>query len=80
KYSKKKTTENLGSEVLGIIAFETIKKFGNEKTFQIDTTSKSISEVSKQITDSINGEAKEDTIDWLSVIAKRNDLQKFFSY
>lgn len=80
RYSKKKTAENLGSEVLGIIAFETVKKFGKKKSFQIDTTSKSISKISKQITDIIHGKAKEDVIDWLSVIAKRNDLQKFFSY
>ena len=80
KYSKKKTTENLGSEVLGIIAFETVEKFGKERTFQIDTTSKSISKISKQITDIINGKADSDVIDWLSVVAKKNDLQKFFSY
>lgn len=80
KYSKKKTVENLGSEVLGIIAFETIEKFGKEQTFQIDTTSKSISKILKQIIDIINGKSNEGAIDWLSVIATKNDLQKFFSY
>jgi len=80
KYSKKKTAENLGSEVLGIIAFETVKKFGKGRTFQIDTTSKSISKISKQITDIINEKADTEIIDWLSVVAKKNDLQKFFSY
>jgi len=80
KYSKKKTAENLGSEVLGIIAFETVEKFGKERTFQIDTTSKSISKISKQITDILNGKVDAEIIDWLSVVAKKNDLQKFFSY
>lgn len=80
KYSKKKTAENLGSEVLGIIAFETIKKFGKEKTFQVDTTSKSILKISKQLIDIINGRSGTEIIDWLSVVAKKNDLQKFFSY
>ncbi|MFB5645836.1 MAG: shikimate kinase, partial [Nitrosopumilaceae archaeon] len=80
KYSKKKTAENLGSEVLGIIAFETIKKFGKEKTFQVDTTSKSILKISKQLIDIINGKSSTEIIDWLSVVAKKNDLQKFFSY
>ena len=80
KYSKKKTAENLGSEVLGIIVFETVKKFGMQRTFQVDTTSKSISKISKQITDIINGKADVEIIDWLSIVAKKNDLQKFFSY
>ena len=80
KYSKKKTAENLGSEVLGIITFEAIKKFGEKKTIQIDTTSKSISKISKQILDTINGKDGVEAIDWLSVVAKKNDLQKFFSY
>lgn len=79
KYSKKKTIENLGSEVLGIIAFETIKKFGKEKTFQIDTTSKSVVKISKEITDILEGRPKENNIDWLSIVAENDDLQKFFS-
>lgn len=78
KYSKKKTIENLGSEVLGIIAFESIKRFGREKIFQIDTSSKSVSRISKEITDTLDGKIKEGRIDWLSIIAENNDLQKFF--
>ena len=80
KYSKKKTAENLGSEVLGIIAFDTVKKFGAQKTFQIDATSKSVSKISKQAKDIIDGKPSKEIIDWLSVVAKKNDLQKFFSY
>lgn len=91
KYSKKKTAENLESEILGIVAFETLRKFSKKKTFQIDTTKKSVAKISKQITDILNEKKKkkkesakakeEDTIiDWLSVVAKKNDLQKFFSY
>jgi len=79
KYSKKKTTENLGSEVLGIIAYEAMKKFGKNKTFQIDTSSKSISNLTKHIKDILDGKSKTETVDWLSVVKER-DLQKFFSY
>ena len=71
KYSQKKTAENLGSEVLGVIVFDTVKKFGKEKTFQIDTTSKSISNISKQIKDIIEGKPKKEVIDWLSVVTKK---------
>ncbi len=79
KYSKKKTTENLGSEVLGIIAYEAMKKFGKNKTFQVDTSSKSISSLIKHIKDILDGKSKTETVDWLSVVKER-DLQKFFSY
>lgn len=80
KYSKKKMAENLGSEVLGIIAFEAVKKFGKDKTFQIDTSSKSVSRITNQILDILKGRSKKEIIDWLSIIAEKNDLQKFFSY
>ncbi len=78
-YSKKKTMENLGSEVLDIIAYEAIKKFGRNKTFQVDTSLKSISNLTKHIKDILDGKSKPETVDWLSVV-KEKDLQKFFSY
>ena len=38
-YSDAKKNDNLGSEILGVIAYDSIEKFGEEKTFQINTTS-----------------------------------------
>ena len=43
KYTDEKSRENTGSEVLGIIAHDTISKF-QEKAFQINTSGKSIQE------------------------------------
>src|SRR3970282_1590123 len=40
KYSAKKIAVNVGSEILGVIAYDSIKKFGRNKSYQIDTTSK----------------------------------------
>ena len=80
KYSKKKIAENLESEILGIITYDTIKKFGKNKSFQVDTSSKSISKVTKTITDILNGRSKKEMVDWLSVVTEKKDLQKFFSY
>ena len=80
KYSKKKISDNVGSEILGIIAFETFKKFGKTKTYQIDTTSKSVSKIIKIINSIYKGKKVNENVDWLSLIAKKNELKKFFSY
>lgn len=80
KYSNKKIAENIGSEILGIIAYDTIKKFGKNKCHQIDTTSKTISKITQIVIDIINGKFENDNIDWLTLIANKNDLKKFFSY
>jgi len=70
----------LGSEVLGIIAYETIKKFGKNKTIQVDTSSKSPSNITKHIKDILDGKSKTDSVDWLSAVTEKKDLQKFFPY
>lgn len=80
KYSLEKTKENLGGEILGIIAHDAISCFGAEKTFQIDTTDKSVEEIVKVIREIFNGKYVDQRIDWLEIIVKNNDLNKFFSY
>ena len=77
-YSDKKKNDNLGSEILGVVAYDSIEKFGEDKTFQINTTSLTVEEVTKKIESVINGTSKGDTIDWLTEIARKNDLRKFF--
>lgn len=80
KYSPKKIAENLGSEILGVTAHDTVKKFGRNKSHQIDTTSKTISSITKTILNIIDGKFKDDNIDWLTLVNEKNDLKKFFSY
>jgi len=77
-YSDKKKNDNLGSEILGVVAYDSIEKFGEDKTFQVDTTSLLVEEITKKIETIINGTSKGDTIDWLTEITKKNDLKKFF--
>jgi len=55
-------------------------KFGKNKTFQLDTSSKSLSNIIKHIKDIFDGKAKTEVVDWLTVVTKKRDLQKFFSY
>jgi len=76
--SDEKKNDNLGSEILGVIAYDSIEKFGEEKTFQINTTSLTVEEITKKIEGVINGTSKGDVVDWLADITKKNDLRKFF--
>jgi len=81
KYSRQKTIENLGSEILGITFYDTIKKFGHDKTYQINTSFRSVSEVTKKIENLfVKGKFQEEYIDWLDLISKKGDLQRFFPY
>ena len=79
-YSDEKKNDNLGSEILGVIAYDSIEKFGKDKTFQINTTSLGIEEVIKKIESVINGTSKGDVVDWLTDITRKDDLRKFFPY
>ena len=80
KYSKEKTAQNLESEILGIVTFDSIKNFGSSKSFQVDTTSKTVEQITKKIVNILNNNDNGDLVDWLSLILKKNDLKKFFSY
>src|SRR3990172_3024529 len=80
KYSTKKIAVNVGSEILGVIAYDSIKKFGKNKAYQIDTTSKSVSKITKAVINSLKGKFENDKVDWLTLVSKKNDLKKFFPY
>ena len=80
KYKNKKSLENLGSEILGIVYYDTIHEFGREKTFQVDTSDRSIFHTVKKIESIFKGTKKDDKIDWLQMVLKKGDMQKFFPY
>jgi adenylate kinase len=81
KYSKQKTIENLGSEVLGITFYDALKKFGPSKMHQIDTSFNSVSKVVKRIEMLFEkGKIQDDQVDWLGLISKKGDLKRFFPY
>ena len=78
-YTEEKIRDNVGSEILGIIAHDSINQFG-AKVSQVDVSEKSISEVVKKVVSIINGEEVNEEVDWLDLVTKRNDLKKFFAY
>jgi adenylate kinase len=81
KYTTKKSLENLGSEILGITYYDTVHQFGKKKTVQIDTSARTISSTAKKVESVFKGtRTSEDRIDWLQLVLKKGDMQKFFPY
>jgi adenylate kinase len=78
-YSEIKIKENTGSEILGIITHDTIEKF-EEKAFQIDVSEKNIQEVVKKVLEIISKKESNEEVDWLNLVTKNNDLEKFFTH
>ena len=78
KYTDKKSIENTGSEILGIIAHDSIEKF-QEKTFQINSSGKSIQEIVEKALIQISNNNGNEDVDWLDLVTKNNDLKKFFA-
>jgi len=79
-YSKDKIKDNLGSESLGVIFYDSISKFKQKKTLQIDVTNQSIEDSVKKVIDAIKGEIQSDEVDWLTTLSEKNDLEQFFAY
>ena len=77
KYTDKKIVDNVGSEILGIIAHDAISKF-QEKTFQVNISGKNIQETVKKVMTIISDNKGNETVDWLDLVTKNNDLKKFF--
>ncbi len=81
RYSKKKALENLGSEIIGVIYYDTIVEFGKNKTFQIDTTKYRSPSVAKKVESIFNGGKKKDEyVDWLKLVQKNQHMRRFFPY
>ena len=78
RYTDEKSKENAGSEVLGIIAHDARNKF-EEKTFQINSSGRTIQEVVEKAVTQILTNTGNEEVDWLGLVTKNNDLKKFFS-
>ena len=80
KYQNPKIKENAGSEVLGVIANDSITSFGKEKSFEVNATDKTPEIILKRIQDIINNQENGDIVDWLKLIEEKNEMNKFFDY
>lgn len=75
-YTKSKSMENAASEILDIIFHDAKSKF-NEKTVQIKSTD--INSTISKVLDAIY-KNKDEKVDWLDMVSKNGDFEKFFSY
>lgn len=80
-WSRRKVNENVMAEILGVISENSINTFGEEKVYEIDTTSKTIDEITKYICSVINGSVKPttDKIDWLETL-RPEEVVKYEDY
>lgn len=80
RYSKNKANENIASEILGIIAFDVLQKFDKKKICQVDVSGSEITKNVEKTMKMIKGRIKTEEVDWLDLVARNKDLEKFFSY
>ena len=81
-YNEQKVIENISSEIIGVCLYDAIKKFGKDKVAEVDSTAKNTKKVTNEILSIFMGKSSRSVgkVDWLSLIVKNNDLQKFFEY
>ena len=80
RYTRAKSLANLGAEILGIVAYDTISKFGRTVTCQIDNTSRSLEETAALAHLACSADYPGDNVDWLEKVRKSGDMQRFFAY
>jgi len=81
-YNEQKATDNLSSEIIGVCLYDAVKKFGKDRVSEVDSTAKKAEKVASEIISISRGKSKRliGKVDWLSLIVKNDDLQKFFVY
>lgn len=78
-YPEKKVLENAEAEFLGIVFSDMLKKFGTEKTLQINVSNRTIDESVNLLLRGINGENINEEIDWTRILERDNRLDKLLS-
>ncbi len=82
RYSEQKATDNISSEIIGVCLYDAVKKFGKDKVAEVDSTAKKAEKVANEVISILKGKSNHlvGKVDWLSLIVKNDDLQKFFVY
>lgn len=82
KYSAEKIRENVASEILGVILYDSVQCFGEEKIAELDTTQTTSTEICEKIISLIKGKTgrKIGVVDWLSLVNERGDVGRFLEY
>jgi adenylate kinase len=82
RYSAEKIRENVASEILGIILYDSVQCFGKEKIAELDTTQFSPAEIRDTIISLVSSKASRriGIVDWLSLVSEKGDLGRFLEY
>ena len=81
-YTIMKIRENITSEILGISLYDSIKKFGEQKIVEFDTTTTSSKEIIKRLIEALSDDSKRriGNIDWMPTLKHQQELLKLVSY
>lgn len=81
-YSVEKIRENVASEILGVILYDSVQCFGKEKIAELDTTQTTSTEICEKIISLIkdNTGRKIGVVDWLSLVNEKGDVGRFLEY
>lgn len=77
QYTHQKALDNLGAEILGLIAAEAALTFGDDTT-QMDVTGHDIHTNTNRLLTALRGELKSDDVDWLGMIYGDGTARRFF--
>jgi adenylate kinase len=82
KYSAEKIRENVASEILGIILYDSVQCFGKENIAELDTTRSTPAEVCDKIISLLSAKTsrKIGVVDWLSLVYEKGDVERFLEY
>lgn len=79
-YDTDKIRENLASEILGVLLYDSVKAFGKRKVAEFDTTEKTPEQIYNEIMRALNKKPKAAGVDWLAMVSEKGDMQRFFEY
>jgi adenylate kinase len=83
-YRVDKVKENVASEILGTLLYDSTKTFGKRKVAEFDTTGKTPKETTNEILAILQKKPKSKPkllgIDWLTLVSEKGDMHRFFKY
>ena len=79
-YEESKIKDNVVSELIGTICHNSIMRYGNNKTFEIDVSNQSVSNIVNEIHNIATNNIKSmNTIDWLESAHKSKNLRRYLN-
>ncbi|GBC71799.1 hypothetical protein HRbin02_01587 [Candidatus Calditenuaceae archaeon HR02] len=78
-YPEEKVLENVEAELLGVVYVDALRKVGEGRVFQIDTTERGAMESVELAHRILRGEWSGDEVDWVSLLERDGSLQGLLS-